>query len=119
MSRRVTVAELEAAVRLLNDITGSPAEPYTVRDGEVPTPNAGNYHLSRAYGGFALHQMADHGTGTRDVLYSGHVPARELLNRIHAYRYGVEVARHAQKRIAALEQDNLTLLRDILAPLAD
>ena len=93
MPRRVTVSELEAAVRLLNDITGSPAEPYTVRDGEAPTPNAGNYHLSRAYGGYALHQMADHGTGTRDVLYSGHVPARELLNRLHAYRYGIDKGR--------------------------
>lgn len=118
MPRRVTVAELEAAVTVLNELTGSPLTPYR-KDGDSFTPNAGNYHLSRAYGGFALHQMADHGTGTRDVLYSGHVPARELLNRIHAYRYGVEVARHAQKRIAALEQDNLTLLRDILAPLAD
>ena len=100
MPRRVTVTELEAAVRLLNNITGSPAEPYTVREGEVPIPNAGNYHLSRAYGGYALHQMADHGTGTRDVLCSGHVPARELLNRLHAYFYGIYKGRDVARTVA-------------------
>jgi hypothetical protein len=117
MPRRVTVAELESAIRALNDLTGHPATPYR-KEGDQWLPNPGVYHLSRAYGGFALHQMADHGTGTRDVLYSGHIPARELLNRIHAYRYGAELAAQATKRIHALEQDKLALMRDILAPLA-
>jgi hypothetical protein len=100
MPRRVTVTALEAAIRCLNDITGSPAEPYTVREGEVPTPNAGNYHLSRAYGGFALHQMAEIGTGTRDVFYSGHIPARDLLSRIHAYVHGVDKGREVARTVA-------------------
>lgn len=90
-SQRITVSQLEAAAELLNRMTGNPETPYRKEEGRH-VPNVGNYHLSRAYGGFALHQMANNGGGIRDVLHTGHVPARQLLDLIHAYRYGMEAA---------------------------
>ena len=89
--QRITVTQLEAAAALLNQITGNPATPYR-KEGDRHAPNVGNYHLSRAYGGFALHQMANDGGGIRDVLNSGHVPARQLFDMMSAYRYGIESA---------------------------
>jgi hypothetical protein len=93
MSRqRITVSQLEAAASLLNQITGNPSTPYR-KEGERHVSNVGNFHISRAYGGFALHQMGNADGGIRDVLHSGHVPARQLLDLMHAYRYGMESAR--------------------------
>lgn len=118
MSRqRITRKDLEAAAAMLNSMTGNPEHPYR-QEGPRFIANVGNYHISGAYGGFALHQMANDGGGVRDVLHSGHIPARELLDRIHAYRYGIEAVEQANKRIRALEQDKLSLMRDILEPLA-
>jgi hypothetical protein len=90
MTSRITKSDLAALVARLNIATGNPAEPYSKGANGQWTPNAGNYHLSGAYGGHALHQMAQEGTGTRDVFYSGHVPARELYYRLDAYLRGVE-----------------------------
>jgi hypothetical protein len=89
--QRITLLQLAAAVKLLNRITGSPEVPYK-KEGDRHAPNVGNYHLSRAYGGFALHQMANDNGGIRDVLNSGHVPARQLFDMMSAYRYGMESA---------------------------
>lgn len=95
MSRpRITRRDLDDTVRLLNELTGNPASPYRLEDGRW-IPNPGAYLLSSAYGGWALHQMAP-GGGERDVLSSGHIPARELYERMHAYRYGLEAARAQQ-----------------------
>lgn len=95
MSRaRITRHDLESAVRLLNEVTGNPVDPYRL-EGDRWLPNPGAYLLSGAYGGWALHQMAA-GGGERDVLSSGHVPARELFERMHAYRYGLIDARARQ-----------------------
>ena len=116
--QRITISQLEAVTDILNRMTGNPATPYGKNAEGVWTSNLGNFHISRAYGGFALHQMATNGGGVRDVLYTGHIPARALFDLIHAYRAGLEAVEDATKRTRALEQDNLTLMRDILAPVA-
>ena len=113
--QRITIAQLEGVTALLNRMTGNPATPYSKNAEGAWASNLGNFHISRAYGGFALHQMATNSGGVRDVLYTGHIPARQLFDLIHAYRAGVEAA---TKRIQALEQDKLALMRDILAPFA-
>lgn len=92
MSRRITKADLRNLVFRLNQITDNPLEPYTKGADGMYRPNLGNYHLSGAYGGHALHQMANDGGGIRDVLHSGHIPARDLYDRIHAYIRGLESA---------------------------
>jgi hypothetical protein len=90
--QRITRKDLEGAVNLLNRITNNPAEPYS-KEGDKWVTNLGNFHISGAYGGFALHQMANPAGGIRDVFGCGHVPMRELYNLIHAYRKGVEYVR--------------------------
>jgi hypothetical protein len=97
MSKRITKSDLTALVSYLNTITNNPADPYTKGDDGTYRANLGNYHLSGAYGGHALHQMANDGGGIRDVLHSGHVPARDLYDRIHAYIRGIEYAETARR----------------------
>lgn len=87
-TNRITRRDLESLVARLNAITGHPAEPYTLQDGTY-RPNPGTFLLSGAYGGWALHRMANEGTGERDVLFSGHIPARELHAQMQAYACGL------------------------------
>lgn len=84
---RVTRKDLDAIVARINRMTDSPAEPYR-KEGDRYVANVGNYHLSGAYGGWALHQIVTDGGGVRDVLQSGHVPARELQGLLFAYIAG-------------------------------
>lgn len=88
MTRRITLSDLEAIVARINRETGSPAEPYTKGNDGRHRANVGNYHLSRAYGGFALHRMVSEGGGVSDVLRCGHVPARELQSLMFAWLAG-------------------------------
>ena len=94
MSQRITRKQLDSVTEGLNRVTGSPLEPYTSAEGRA-VANPGNYHISCAYGGYALHQMANTSGGVRDVFNSGHVPARELLSLIWAFRNGFETAKEA------------------------
>ena len=114
---RITISQLEAVTDILNRITGNPTTPRGLNHWGWAS-NRGNFHISRASRGFALHQVATDGSGIRDVLYTGHIPARQLFDLIHAYRTGLEAVEQATKRIQALEQDKLALMRDILAPFA-
>ena len=87
--QRITKSDLEHVVRAINSITDSPLEPYT--DGK---PNAHCYHLSGAYGGYGLHRMCSSGTGIHDIL-GGHMPKRELYERMQAFKYGLMAAKDA------------------------
>ena len=91
---RVTVAHLEAIIARINRATGSPMTPYSPGADGRHRANIGAYHLSRAYGGFALHRMATDGGGVNSPLTSGHVPARELAGLMHAFLAGLEAAQH-------------------------
>lgn len=91
MSNRVTTAQLEAIVQRINKLTNSPEKPYADVNGKY-VPQANCYHLSQAYGGYALHRMsATEGcTGVNDVLSRGHMPKRELAELMWAYIRGIE-----------------------------
>lgn len=91
MSNRITMKDLEAQVKRINLITKSPLESYTKHTNGKLTANIGNYHLSGAYGGFALHRMQSSGGGITDVLGSGHTSKRELFLMIRAYIEGLRV----------------------------
>ena len=86
---RTTIADLDRAVDAVNRAAGTPLETWAEVDGEL-TPNAFNYHLSGAYGGYSLHQHGASGTGSRDVFQVGHVPKRELHRLLRAYRTALE-----------------------------
>ena len=90
--QRITRKDLDGAVNRLNRITDNQAEPYTGEHGKW-FANIGNFHISGAYGGVALHQMVNDAGGVRDIFGQGHIPMRDLYNLIHAYLKGIEYAR--------------------------
>jgi hypothetical protein len=90
--QRITRKDLEGAVNLLNRITNNPSEPYHGEHGKW-VANIGNFHISGAYSGYALHQTMNEAGGIRDIFSFGHVPMRDLYNLIHAYRKGIEYVR--------------------------
>lgn len=100
--RRITVADLDKAVDAVNLAAGTPLEAWSEVDGKL-TPNAFNYHLSGAYGGYSLHQHGASGSGSRDVFQVGHVPKRELSGMLRAYRAGLEAGDASRYVEPALE----------------
>lgn len=90
MSNRVTEVHLQAIVDRLNKLTDSPSESYTRDSDGRLRANVGNYHLSFAYGGVSLHRMVNESGGVSTPLYTGHIPKRELAERLHAYIYGIQ-----------------------------
>ena len=92
---RVTLNDLQAVIDRLNRETGSRMQPYAPDADGRQRAQIGNYHLSRAYGGYALHRMVNEGGGVSSPLSTGHIPARDLMNRMHAYLLGLDAARRA------------------------
>lgn len=91
MAERITDRHLTGLCDRLNRLTGSPMVPYTfdpVKDKHCA--QIGNYHISHAYGGVALHRMSNDGGGVSEPLYTGHVSKRELYLQMHAYIKGME-----------------------------
>ena len=82
--QRITQKDLEAVCNRINITTKSPLAPYDKTFG----CQVGNYHLSYAYGGVALHRMSNTHGGISDI-FSGHMPKRELYYRMHAYLSGL------------------------------
>lgn len=76
----------------LNKATGNASEPYT-RTSEGMRCNVGNYHLSCAYGGVALHQLSNDRGGVRDISGKGHVPKRELKDFLDGFLQGMETVK--------------------------
>lgn len=89
---RITNKQLESMVDYLNKITGNPTQPYS-KVGEKYQAQIGNFNISGAYGGVALHQIMNEGGGVTDVFNCGHMPKRELYNRISAYIKGIDVGK--------------------------
>ena len=85
MTNRITKRHLVGMIEALNKTTNSPLEPYTKGSDGTYHANIGNYHLSQAYGGYALYRMVNPGGGVNDIFSCGHTTARDLYNRIHAY----------------------------------
>jgi hypothetical protein len=101
--QRITDANLQAVVDRINRETGMPMKSYDTPKNEAEklmysgsqVPQAGNYHLSWAYGGVSLHRMSltPGCTGISDVFSIGHVTKRELYNHMHAFLRGLDAAK--------------------------
>ena len=93
---RITDKDLEALCARLNRLMGTPAQPYVRPAGsDRHVAQIGNFHLSHAYGGVSLHQMHNDAGGVSCPLSGGHVPKRDLYERMHAYIRGIEDGRLA------------------------
>lgn len=88
MTNRVTEKQLQAIVDRLNRITNSPAVPYIEGKAQI-----GNYHLSHAYGGVALHRMHNENGAASSPLSTGHITKRELQGLLYAFISGIESAK--------------------------
>lgn len=86
---RITLSNLETVVSRINQITGSPEKPYIQVNGKC-VAQIGCYHLSGAYGGYALHLMQTDGGGVKDIFY-GHYPKAKLYELMHAFIKGLEI----------------------------
>ena len=91
---RITNKHLEAVCERLNKVLDRPLAPWSRVDGQN-VANIGNFHISHAYGGVCLHEMCNEHGGVRTPLVYGHVPKRELYNRMHAMLDGIDIAREA------------------------
>lgn len=97
MVQRITEKMLQHLCDRLNEATGSPMQPYSIKPGaERHTANIGNYHISHAYGGVCLHRMMNEGGGVTCPLSHGHGPKRELYDQMWAMLRGIETAREMQ-----------------------
>ena len=90
---RITEKMLESRVNHLNKLTNSPETSYTKSESGQYVANIGNYHLSFAYGGVALERMECAGGSVSSTFNCGHVPKRELMQRIDAYIAGINDTR--------------------------
>ena len=77
---RVTEKHLQARVDTINKLMGFIYPKYST---------IGSYCLSFAYGGVSLHRYSNECGGVHDVFNCGHVPKRDLLNRLDAYIAGI------------------------------
>lgn len=68
---RVTVKHLQAIVDRINRMTNSPTEPWVKDENGKYVAQVRNYHLSGAYGGYALHRMQNKSGGITDELGVG------------------------------------------------
>ncbi len=88
----VKLAQLEAVVKRINKMTGSPETSWR-KEGEKNVANIGNYHLDFAYGMQRLSRMTSEGGGTTDVMGIGYGSKRETLNAMFAFISGLESAK--------------------------
>tara|TARA_R100001143_G_scaffold11500_1_gene13206 strand:- start:15 stop:317 length:303 start_codon:yes stop_codon:yes gene_type:complete len=87
---RIRQSDLKYLAGLINQATNSPVEPWTRDETGKLTANIGNYYISGAYGGVSLQRNVNLSGGCTDVFNCGHVPKRDLYNRMRAYLAGLE-----------------------------
>lgn len=85
----IKLSMLKAKIDYLNQITNSPAKPYSEVNGKL-VANIGNFHLYQAYGAYGLHRMVNEGGGITDSYIYGLHTKRELFNRLNSFIAGLE-----------------------------
>jgi len=86
---RIRQKDLEIIVDQINRAQGCPMTTYTLKNGEYEA-NVGNYHLSFAYGGVSLRQVANKDGGASEPLGTGHIPKKALYGVLKAFLAGLE-----------------------------
>ena len=93
MADRITDRHLQAVCDRINRMTKSPMEPWALDPAKGKhVAQIGNYHISHAYGGVSLHRMVNDSGGVSSPLGYGHIPKRELYERMRAFIAGIGAA---------------------------
>ena len=90
---RITQKNLNELCGVLNKVTGSPLKAWVRDDAGKLHAQIGNFHINQAYGGVELQRMMNEGGGIDTPLGYGHVPKRELWNKMQAFLRGLELAK--------------------------
>jgi len=111
MGERITQKDLEAVCARINrTVNGTDETPAWIRNADEDdnrhfhqAPDV--YVISYAYGGAALHRNCAldairESHGVHDVLSSGHVPKRELYDRMQAFLRGIDVTTERGIRVS-------------------
>ena len=86
---RISEKMLKSKIEYLNELTNSPLTPYTRIENKLRA-NIGNYHLSGAYGGVCVHRMSSEGGAVNTPIVYGHVPKKELWEKLCSFIQGIE-----------------------------
>jgi hypothetical protein len=89
---KITIRDLNAVCERINRLTESPMASYAKSEEGKFIAQVGNYHISQEYGGYSLHRMYNEGGGVSTVFHTGHVPARELYEKMHSFIAGYDAA---------------------------
>ena len=84
---RITWKHLEILAERINEVKGTPKKTWTVENGKNKSL-IGNYHIDGAYGGVNLHCIINESGAVNNVFGCGHVPKRDLWNRMRAFLEG-------------------------------
>ena len=91
---------LEHKIRILNEITGNPVEPYTTtKPLSLPKHNVGHYYFAEEYDVFNLFQI-DNENGKYHQIFYGKT-REELWLQITAYMDGVILRKNFNTREVA------------------
>lgn len=102
MADRITIRHLEGLCRSINRAAGfSDDQPLWSKRSTARTANGrdlerherqgtnvatvGMFYIDGAYGGWCLHRMQSESGGVEDIFRCGHVPARNLYERMRAF----------------------------------
>lgn len=94
--QRITRPFVEKQLENLNRTTGMPLQPYlNLGDGKGIIPQAGNYHLDSAYGGYKFVRMSttEGESGTNDIGNMGYVSLKVISNYIRMFAEGYRAAK--------------------------
>ena len=95
---RITRKQLDNMARTINDMHGTPQEPHWTPGTGPLRANIGCWHIHKGPGGrFSLDQMVNDDGATRSPLNAGHIPARDLYERMRAYIEGFQDAQRMAK----------------------
>ena len=90
MSNRITNAQLESVIELLNETLDRPINPITRTKGKNKC-NVGNFHLYSAYGAYGLHETVNESGGARATIELG--SKRVLFEGVHLLLKGIQLAK--------------------------
>ena len=86
-----TIKLLETLITQINKKLNRPLTAYTKDKDNNYKANIGNYHLDQAYGGCALHEMANESGGVNTINTGGYVTKALLYAQLKAMLSGIEM----------------------------